>query len=80
MEIEKAKEYLKQFSELMEKWGATEISSNIETILQALNNSISKEKIKTEIKSKMKNLWVDTCAEDSGKYTAYMSILNLLEE
>ena len=44
------------------------------------NNYISKEKIKTEIKNKMKNLWVDTCAEDSGKYTAYMSILNLLEE
>ena len=44
------------------------------------NNYISKEKIKTEIKNKMKNLWIDTCAEDSGKYTAYMSILNLLEE
>lgn len=44
------------------------------------NNYISKEKMKTEIKNKMKNLCVDTCAEDSGKYTAYMSILNLLEE
>lgn len=30
---QEAIEYLKQFSELMKKWDATEISSNIETVL-----------------------------------------------
>ena len=51
-----------------------------EEILQKLNNSISKDKIKDFISEKMKHLYVDSCAEDSGKYTAYKNILNLLEE
>lgn len=38
------------------------------------------KKIKTEIEEKMKYLWVDSCAEDSGKYSAYRHILNILEE
>ena len=35
-EQEEAIEYLKQFSELMKKWEATEIFSNIETVLNML--------------------------------------------
>lgn len=41
---------------------------------------ISKDKIKDFASEKMKHLYVDSCAEDSGKYTAYKNILNLLEE
>lgn len=41
---------------------------------------ISKDKIKDFVSKKMKYLYVDSCAEDSGKYTAYKNVLNLLEE
>lgn len=85
MELKEAKEILRIMIKSLKEYGISHAVTDeeqraIETVLQALDNSIPKEKIKTEIKSKMKNLWVDTCAEDSGKYTAYMSILNLLEE
>mgnify|MGYP003307460108 CR=1 FL=1 len=42
-------------------------------------NYIEKQKVKEFINNNMKKLWVDTCAEDSGKYTAYMKVLNFLE-
>lgn len=51
----------------------------IKIVLNYIENSISKEELRKEIIDKMKNLWVDTCAEDSGKYTAYKNILNLVE-
>lgn len=38
------------------------------------------EELQEYIENQMKYLWVDTCAEDSGKYTAYMDILNKIEE
>ncbi len=44
------------------------------------SNYILKDKIKDFVSKKMKYLYVDSCAEDSGKYTAYKNILNLLEE
>lgn len=49
-------------------------------IPELLKNYISKDKIKEKIKKEMKYLYVDSCAEDSGKYSAYMSILNFLKE
>lgn len=45
-----------------------------------MQNFISKDKIKEFITKKMKFLYVDSCAEDSGKYSAYMEIRGLLEE
>ena len=50
-----------------------------------LQNELNKEKeknnkIKEKIDKEMKYLWVDSCAEDSGKYSAYKDVLNILED
>lgn len=45
---QEAIEYLKQFSKLMKKWDATEISSNIDTVLSLIKeNQTEIEKYKT---------------------------------
>lgn len=51
----------------------------------SLSDKLNKEKEKNKkieetVKKGMKNLWVDSCAEDAGKYSAYMSIRRILEE
>lgn len=43
-------------------------------------NYIKKDDLKKFVINNMKNLWVDTCVEDSRKYTAYKEVLNFLEE
>lgn len=54
---QEAIEYLKQFSELMKKWDATEISSNIETVLNILKqNSAEIEKKDNAVRKIIKRL------------------------
>ena len=60
-------------------------NSNIYKDIQGLLDLYNKEKEKNKkieetVKKGMKNLWIDTCAEDAGKYSAYMSIREILEE
>ncbi len=85
MELEKSKEYLKQFSELMKKWEATNISSNIDVVLQALDNSIPKEKIENKLND-IEAMLDKTTKGEVQKYTVGELILcrtiynELLEE
>lgn len=44
-----------------------------------MQDYIKKDIIVDRISKRMKYLMVDSCAEDSGKYTAYRDILNLIE-
>ena len=54
---------------------------NTLNLSEQLNKEKEKnKKIEETVKKGMKNLWVDTCAEDAGKYSAYMSISRILEE
>ena len=46
--------------------------------LQTYKKMVSK--IKEKIREGMKNLYVDTCSKDEGKYEAYMSIDRILEQ
>lgn len=57
-----------------------QLLENYKKIKTDMEDAISKDKVRQKITKKMKYLMVDTCAEDSGKYTAYRDILNLLEE
>lgn len=53
----------------------------IRNLLDLYNKEKEKnKKIEETVKKGMKNLWIDSCAEDSGKYSAYMSIRSILEE
>ena len=53
----------------------------IENLIQEYKELKKKiKKIEDTVRNGMKNLWIDSCAEDSGKYSAYISILNILEE
>lgn len=52
MELEKSKEYLKKFNDLILSWSLKEkceLNKAIETVLQALENSIPKEKVEKGI-------------------------------
>lgn len=83
VELEQEKEKNKELEEHQKQYLDGElITANQGKFFEKMikENYISKEKIKDFVSKKMKYLYVDSCAEDSGKYTAYKNILNLLEE
>ena len=84
--MEKDIKILKQFKEFLLTIGIP--SCKFEKEISAIENTVNRleqderviEEIIQEIEKDMKHLWVDTCAEHSGKYTAYRNVLCILEK
>ena len=72
---QEAIEYLKQFSELMKKWEATEIFSNIETVLNMLREK-DKEIQQKNTELAEKNAEIENLKADNKKINKILDEIN----
>ncbi len=83
MELEEAKKYLEKFNDLIFSWSLKEkceLNKAIETVLQALDNSIPKEKVKENIKVAKQTPRKEFCNYDDYTFGKIRALEKLLEE
>ena len=83
MELEEAKKYLEKFNDLIFSWSLKEkceLNKAMETVLQALDNSIPKEKVKENIKVAKQTPRKEFCNYDDYTFGKIRALEKLLEE